>query len=169
VGLVQHPVLSVIPLCALIVVALWGDRWTTAMKWTCTPRVGVRNAATHVVVDAYKYSEKICNCQKFYYLCKMKQYKNKQLSDNLKEVTDISKKVCANTRGIRLTVSPISAEVMTVTDLTHILDVGEEYSFFYTNEKDAIADQTLLCTHLRIRGIAIAKVIKQQPISLKLE
>jgi len=99
----------------------------------------------------------------------MKQYKNQQLSDNLKEVTDISKKVCANTRGIRLTVSLISTEVMTVTDLTHVLDVGEEYSFFYTNEADALADQTLLTTHLRIRGMAIAKVIKQEPISLKSE
>jgi len=97
----------------------------------------------------------------------MKQYKNQQISDNLKEVTDITKKVCVNTRGIRLTLSPISEEVMTVTELTHVLDVGEEYSFFYSNEEDALADQTLLCTYLRIRGIAVAKVHKQEPFSIK--
>jgi len=97
----------------------------------------------------------------------MKQYKNQQLSDNLKEVTDISKKVCANTRGIRLTVSLISTEVMTVTDLTHVLDVGQEYSFFFTNEDDALHDQRRLCNHLRIRGIAVAKVHRQEPISIK--
>jgi len=97
----------------------------------------------------------------------MEKYKNTQVSNNLKEVTDITKKVCANTRGIRLTVSPISTEVMTVTDLTHVLDVGEEYSFFYSNEEDALADQAKLCTHLRIRGCAVAKVHKQEPISIK--
>ena len=97
----------------------------------------------------------------------MKKYKNQQLSDNLKEVTDISKKVCANTRGIRLTVSPITSEVMTVCSFSHILDCGEEFSFFYSSEGDALADQALLCTHLRIRGVAVAKVIKQKPISIK--
>jgi len=97
----------------------------------------------------------------------MKQYENKQISDNLKEITDISKTVCSNTRGIRLTVSPISTEVMTVTDLTHVLDVGEEYSFFYQSEADALHDQRLLTNHLRIRGMAVAKVHKQEPISIK--
>ena len=97
----------------------------------------------------------------------MKQYVNQQLSDNLKEVTDISKAVCKNTRGIRLTVSPISNEVMTVCEFTTILDCGEEFSFFYTSEEDALSDQALLCTHLRIRGCAVAKVIKQEPISIK--
>jgi hypothetical protein len=97
----------------------------------------------------------------------MKQYKNQQLSDNLKEVTDITKKVCTNTRGIRLTVSPITSEVMTVCSFSHILDCGEEFSFFYSNKEDALADQTLLCTHLRIRGISVAKVIRQEPISIK--
>ena len=97
----------------------------------------------------------------------MKQYVNQQLSDNLKEVTDISKAVCKNTRGIRLTVSPISNDVMTVTDLVAVMDVGEEFSFFYTNTEDALVDQALLCTHLRIRGCAVAKVIKQEPISSK--
>jgi len=56
---------------------------------------------------------------------------------------------------------------MTVTALTHVLDVGEEFSFFYTNEADALKDQARLCTHLRIRGVAVAKVHKQQPLSIK--
>jgi len=97
----------------------------------------------------------------------MKQYKNQQISANLKEITDISKKVCANVQGIRLTVSPITSEVMTVCELSHILDCGEEFSFFYTSEEDALKDQAQLCTHLRIRGVAVAKVIKQEPISIK--
>ena len=96
----------------------------------------------------------------------MKKYKNQQLSDNLKEVTDLTKKVSANVRGIRLTVSPVTDEVMTVCDFTTILDVGDEFSFFYTSEAEAISDQVTLCTHLRIRGIAVAKAHKQQPISI---
>jgi len=56
---------------------------------------------------------------------------------------------------------------MTVTELTHVLDVGQEYSFFFTNEDDALHDQRRLCNHLRIRGIAVAKVHRQEPISIK--
>jgi hypothetical protein len=166
VGLALHHVPSVTHTAALLVAALWVGQWIAAMRWISIHRVDAANVATLVVADVYKNSKRICNCKKKCYLCKMEQYANQQISNNLKEVTDITKKVCANVRGIRLTVSPITTEVMTVCDLTHVLDVGEEYSFFYSNEKEALADQEKLCNHLRIRGVAVAKVIRQKPISI---
>jgi hypothetical protein len=97
----------------------------------------------------------------------MKNYRNDQINSAIDEVSDICVKVAKNVKGIRLTVSAISSEVMTVeTDLTHVLDVGEEFSFFYTNEEDAIADQATLTTHLRFRGVVVSKVHKQQPLTL---
>jgi len=96
----------------------------------------------------------------------MKTYVNEQLEANLTEVSDIAKKVAKNVNGIRITVSPIGLDTMTVNGLTHILDVGEEFSFFYTSLDSALADQATLTTHLRLRGVAVSKVHKQQPFTL---
>ncbi len=97
----------------------------------------------------------------------MGKYKNKQISDNLNEVADIMVKVCANTGGIKLTVSALDEEVMTVCSFSHVLDCGEEFSFFYTSEVDAMTDQKTLCNHLRIRGVPVVKLHKQERISIK--
>lgn len=96
----------------------------------------------------------------------MKTYKNDQLEAAITEVSDIAQKVARNVNGIRVIVSPITEDVVKATNLSHILDVGNEYSFFYDNEADALADQSTLATHLRLRGVAVSKVHRHQPFSI---
>lgn len=94
------------------------------------------------------------------------EYNNRQLDDSvLAEVTLICTAIAKNEGGIRITVSPVSEKVLAATRLTHVMDV-DDFAFFYPNESDALADQIKLCTHLRVRGLVVAKVYKQKPISL---
>jgi len=94
-----------------------------------------------------------------------KTFSNRQIVSESNSIVRICKLIQSNGHDVRLTVSPVSDSVNEATGLAFVLDV-DDWSFFYGAEVDALHDQTELCEVMRKAGLVVAKVIKNEPISI---